>query len=47
MRVVEEKDMPHPDILIGYVPGGQKESNDSILELLEAQNDLKAGAGGS
>lgn len=42
LRVVEDKDMPHPEILVGYLPASQGDSNESILELIEAQNDLKA-----
>lgn len=42
LRILEDKDMPHSEILIGYLPGSQDYSNEKILATIEAQNDLKA-----
>lgn len=39
LTVVDEKDIPRPEILIGFFPRSAGDSNDGILALLESQND--------
>lgn len=36
---VEEKNIPRPEILIGFFPWSSEDSNNNILELLEGQNN--------
>ncbi|XP_053697619.1 uncharacterized protein LOC128744557 isoform X2 [Sabethes cyaneus] len=36
---VDEKDIPRPEILIGFFPWSAEDSNERILTLLESQND--------
>ncbi|KAG5893074.1 hypothetical protein JTB14_021575 [Gonioctena quinquepunctata] len=39
LRVVEEAEMPHNEILVAYLPGSQGYSTEKILGLIEAQNE--------
>ncbi|XP_062708137.1 uncharacterized protein LOC134288180 [Aedes albopictus] len=39
LLAVEEKDIPRPEILIGFFPLSAEDSNEEILALLESQND--------
>ncbi|KAG5876066.1 hypothetical protein JTB14_004425 [Gonioctena quinquepunctata] len=38
LRVVEEAELPHDEILVAYLPGSQGYSTEKILGLMEAQN---------
>lgn len=38
LKVVSEAEMPHTEILLGYLPDSQEDSNERILSLIEAQN---------
>ncbi|KAG5863387.1 hypothetical protein JTB14_015712 [Gonioctena quinquepunctata] len=39
LRVVEEAEMPHNEILVVYLSGSQRYSSEKILGLIEAQNE--------
>lgn len=40
LRVVEESELPHPEILIAYLPMSKDYTTEKIFGLIEAQNDL-------
>lgn len=39
LTAVDEKDIPQPEIMIGFFPWSAEDSNEEILTLLESQND--------
>ncbi|XP_045477324.1 uncharacterized protein LOC123682631 [Harmonia axyridis] len=39
LRIAEEAELPHPEILVGYLPESQNLSSEKILKLVENQNE--------
>jgi len=42
LKVEEEANLPHSEIMVGYFPGSQTYSAETILETIQSQNNLQA-----